>query len=357
MSSIYSVGSQQISAYSALAADRDQFEKLKGVASSQSSEGIRAVAKQFEAIFVGMMLKSMRDAIPKDEAGSTTHQSELFTAMLDQQLSQALTSQGGLGLARMIEIQLGFAANVDLAAKSPTIVSINAAVSDKPPQIRSLKSTSMFDNRPSAQLRSLDDSRADDDRIINLGEKYESSFSDKFVPAIERTLQDRITTFKAVTGRAAVKASRISGIPTAYILAQAALESGWGRAEVIGTDGKRSHNLFGIKAMGGWKGKVAEAMTTEFIDGVSKKMRQAFRAYNSYTDSFIDFANLLKNSTRYQPVLKNLHDPVAYGRAMQDAGYATDPDYAKKLTNIIYMFIKPVDDKSTRAPKHVSPNP
>jgi flagellar protein FlgJ len=130
-------------------------------------------------------------------------------------------------------------------------------------------------------------------------------------------------------------AERASGIPARHILAQAALESGWGRSEPHSSDGTPSRNLFGIKAGREWTGPVAETTTTEFVNGVAQKLTQRFRAYGSYAESFADHARLMTNNPRYRGVLSQGNDAVGFGAALQQAGYATDPRYAEKITRII----------------------
>jgi hypothetical protein len=130
-------------------------------------------------------------------------------------------------------------------------------------------------------------------------------------------------------------ASQITGIPASYITAQAALESGWGKRQITNLDGSTSHNLFGIKAGGSWQGKVAKVWTTEFINGSYQKVLADFRSYDSYADSFKDYAALLVNSPRYHGVIANGKNPAGFAEGLQNAGYATDPNYASKLKNII----------------------
>jgi flagellar protein FlgJ len=134
-------------------------------------------------------------------------------------------------------------------------------------------------------------------------------------------------------------ATESTGMPAHLMLGQAALESGWGKHEIKTADGTPSHNLFGIKATGNLKGKVVETVTTEYINGVKQKRIEKFRAYDSYADSFKDFANLMKSNPRYQNVVANVHDVNRYANAMQNAGYATDPQYAKKLSSVINKII------------------
>jgi len=136
---------------------------------------------------------------------------------------------------------------------------------------------------------------------------------------------------------AAQRASQASGVPAQLIMAQAALESGWGRREIRKEDGTTSFNLFGIKADRSWKGPVAESATTEFIDGVAQKTRAVFRAYSSYAEAFADYAKFLTTNPRYATVLAT-SDPAQAAHGLQRAGYATDPGYGSKLVRIMQQM-------------------
>ena len=316
-----------LAANTGLAADASKLESLKRVATEKTPEANMAVAKQFESLFLNLMLKSMREAIPKDEAGNNDH-TQLYTSMLDQQLSQALAAKGGLGLAEIIARQLGLQTS---AAKPEAIT---------PKDLNSRMQSKVQSN---ANATANEPKETDTTQLYEAPTDTDLPQQESFSQPVSQTVKTIIADFKKVMGIAADAASRASGIPAVFILAQAALESAWGKSEVIDLKGAKSHNLFGIKAAGNWTGKVAEALTTEFIDGVEQKEIAKFRAYDSYSDSFKDFANLIKNSQRYQPVLQKINDPIAYGQAMQDAGYATDPQYAQKLTKVIYMFLDTKD--------------
>jgi flagellar protein FlgJ len=146
---------------------------------------------------------------------------------------------------------------------------------------------------------------------------------------------DHVVEFRRRMLPHAEAASRASGIPAAFMIGQAALESGWGRNEIRYADGRPSYNLFGIKATGNWNGKVVETMTTEYINGEKLQRVERFRAYDSYAEAFRDFAGLISRNPRYEPVMGNLHHPAGYAHAMQQAGYATDPGYADKLLSVI----------------------
>jgi flagellar protein FlgJ len=133
----------------------------------------------------------------------------------------------------------------------------------------------------------------------------------------------------------ALEASRTTGVAPHFILGQAALESGWGRGEIRLADGSPSHNLFGVKAGRGWQGPTVDVTTTEYVNGAPVKTVERFRAYGSYAEAFKDYANLLAENPRYAAVLNERSDPAAFARGLQQAGYATDPNYADKLTRVI----------------------
>jgi flagellar protein FlgJ len=132
----------------------------------------------------------------------------------------------------------------------------------------------------------------------------------------------------------AEQAAKRIGIDPRYLVAQAALETGWGKSVMRNTDGSSSHNLFGIKATGNWGGGEARAITSEYRDGQFVKETAAFRSYDSYQDSFHDLVSLLQNNSRYQDALKAADKPEQFVQELQKAGYATDPNYASKISQI-----------------------
>ena len=132
----------------------------------------------------------------------------------------------------------------------------------------------------------------------------------------------------------AVEASRATGIPARFLVAQAALETGWGKYELKNADGSPSHNLFNIKAGKRWAGDTVSTATTEYSNGVATRENARFRSYGSYAESFRDYARLISSNPRYAAVLGQ-DDAAAFARGLQSAGYATDPLYADKLARII----------------------
>ena len=139
---------------------------------------------------------------------------------------------------------------------------------------------------------------------------------------------------------AAETAAAETGIPAQFMIAQAALETGWGKREIVGRDGTHSHNLFGIKAGASWKGATVDVATTEYIGGAPRKMIQKFRAYASEAESFADYARLMKDSPRYASVVAQGSDAKAFAQGLQKAGYATDPAYADKLGRVINTTLR-----------------
>ncbi|MFA7666348.1 MAG: flagellar assembly peptidoglycan hydrolase FlgJ [Burkholderiaceae bacterium] len=133
----------------------------------------------------------------------------------------------------------------------------------------------------------------------------------------------------------ALAAQRASGVPAAFVVGQAALESGWGRHEIRHPDGRSAHNLFGIKATGGWQGATVEVPTTEYVDGKPQRVVERFRAYGSYAEAFRDWAGLMSKSPRYRDVVRADQSVEGFAQGMQRAGYATDPRYGSKLESTI----------------------
>ena len=296
-----------------LAIDANGLNNLKLAAKDNSPEALKAVATQFEAIFVNMMLKSMRDATPQDGLFDN-EQTKTFTSMLDQQLSQTMASKG-IGLAETLVRQLS------KSGYSPSAIdSLQQSVnnSDK----------LSFDQNDGYIYRNPYAANLTPGNATSTGSAASTSSS-------TATGSPSATAFQEAMQPHAEAASQGTGIPAHFMLGQAALESGWGKREIKGANGEPSYNLFGIKATGNWNGKVVEATTTEYINGVKQTRVEKFRAYDSYEDSFKDFANLMRNNPRYAEVMNNLQNANGYAQAIQNAGYATDPEYANKLSKVI----------------------
>ncbi|MBB3225099.1 flagellar assembly peptidoglycan hydrolase FlgJ [Pseudoduganella umbonata] len=299
-----------------LALDSKGLAELRQGAKAGSPEALKGAATQFEAMFVNMMLKSMREATPQ-EGLLDNSQTKMFTTMLDQQTSQNIAKKG-VGLADVLVRQLSKTAGLsgqDAAAGAETGL----------PEGGFTKS--MLD---AARLqRSIDAAGGN----AALGTRAVGTAASEVAPSTSRHAHVRAFADKLASH--AEEASRATGIPAKFMLGQAALESGWGRREIKGSNGASSHNLFGIKAGSDWKGKTVDVATTEYVNGRAQRKIERFRAYDSYADSFKDYAKLITDNPRYEKVLASAGDAAAFARNLQKAGYATDPNYAAKLAAVI----------------------
>jgi flagellar protein FlgJ len=259
----------------ALGGDPRALEGLKRDARSDPRQAARAAATQFEQLFAQMLLKSLREATPQFDplAGDGTR---LFQGMLDEQWAKTIAGRG-LGLAPIIERQL----------------------------------------------------------TRNLRSPYAAGPQAPAAPAAGAPLEAPAQSFIRQMLAPAQEAARATGVPPAFILGQAGLESGWGRHQPRLADGSPSHNLFGIKAGPGWRGATVERTTTEYVQGRAQRVIERFRAYGSYAEAFTDYARLLSGNPRYAAALAARDDPGGFAQALQRAGYATDPAYADKLARTI----------------------
>lgn len=288
---------------SSFALDSRALNTLKNQARDAPDKALRQAASQFESVFMNMLLKSMRDTLPQD-GPLDSQQTKMYTGMLDQQMSQKL-SERGIGLADLMVKQLSRQLKAKEVANPGALSKVEQALSEA-------RAAQMAGSRGTA-----DAAAATGKTSSAQGISSPQAFVDKMLPQ----------------ARAAEKAT---GMPAQFILGQAALESGWGKHEIRGSNGAASHNLFGIKAGKGWTGKTVEVATTEYIDGKAHKLVQSFRAYDSYADAFADWAKLIGNNPRYAKVLEAGKTSAAqFAQGLQNAGYATDPLYAAKLTKVI----------------------
>ncbi len=313
---------------------------LRRAARENSPEALKAVAQQFEALLMNMVLKSMRDATPKSGLFEND-QTKLYTSLYDQQISQNF-SKRGIGLAdallRQFTVGQGQPVPTDKSSGAKPASGFSPLKLNEKPL--SAISSGFYGNSgvnpkhlPSDELSSLISAALVSRQNLlpgNPGAEAhpQASAPGSSKPAHVRAFQQKFT-------REAEEASRTTGIPAKFMLGQAALETGWGKKVIVAADGTSSHNLFGIKATKGWAGKTVETTTTEYVNGVAYRKKEKFRAYDSYADSFKDYARLLKSSARYQNVLANSRDATSFAQGLQRAGYATDPQYAAKLTRII----------------------
>jgi flagellar protein FlgJ len=307
----------------ALAANSNDIGALRRAAKQNSPEALKEAAKQFEALFMNMVMKSMRNATPQDGI-LDSQQTKMYTSMFDQELSQHFAKRG-VGLADAMLRQLsrnnGSLPPSDSASPTSSANSGNSPdLSARQQAVSMLRAYGIFD---ASESRKQPDATADSPQAAD----YTSSATTSQKPHV-KAFQDRFAA-------SADEASRATGIPADFMLGQAALESGWGKKEIFAADGSKSYNLFGIKATKGWTGKVAEVATTEYVNGKAQRKMEKFRAYNSYDESFQDYARLISTNPRYRNVMANSQDAASFAQGLQRAGYATDPNYAAKLTNVI----------------------
>lgn len=292
--------------------DSRSLNDLKREAAADPKGKAMQVARQVEGMFVQMMMKSMRAALPQDGLLSND-QTRLFTSMYDQQIAQDIGKRG-LGMADIIVKQMQPAQEPDETAGTVPM---------------KLDNSFIYSNLPSNQLEQM--VRKAVPRL----------------PVSPSSLPSDSNDFIAQLAQPAQVASQQSGIPHHLILAQAALESGWGQRQILTRDGKPSYNVFGIKASGDWKGETTDIMTTEYEGGEAKKVRASFRVYGSYMEALSDYVKLLSNNPRYAAVA-NAPSAEQGARALQAAGYATDPKYAQKLVGMIQQF-KNMGEKVVKA--------
>lgn len=271
--------------------------RLKAEAKQQSPEALRKVAEQFESIFLNMMLKSMREA-NLGEGIFDNDQSKFYNEMFDQQIAVTLAKRRSVGLADVLMRQL----SPDPAAKSGVHPLLPSG-----PNIPSLLKPLSMPILPQALTQPTQPT-------------FRPSSPHDFVNTVLPVAQ---------------KAAQTLGVEPIALIAQAALETGWGQAVPRYADGSSSHNLFGIKADASWKGKTVGVTTVEYVEGIAQRRQEAFRAYDSFEDSFSDYANFLRTNPRYSQALQSGGDSARFVEELQSAGYATDPQYANKLKSIM----------------------
>lgn len=317
------------------------FHQLRAQARDDGGKSaLPAVAKQFEAIFTQMMLKSMRDAnasMGSDIAGS--EQVNSYRDMFDQQLSLSLANgHNGLGIARLLVRQLGGKPDVDARAASPQATPPGASVFNA--NVRALLQLGADESGDDGAPRSGLD-LAGMPSTADVGSPWQKTLDRMAHGALDvagaaaNVLPggDPVGFVRALAPHAAAAAKKL-GVSVRALLAQAALETGWGKHLPSHGDGSTSFNLFGIKAGSSWNGDKVSVPTVEYENGVAVRKRDAFRAYDSPSDSFADYARLIAESPRYAQALGKGENIAGFARGLVQGGYATDPAYVAKITAI-----------------------
>ncbi|WP_175885810.1 flagellar assembly peptidoglycan hydrolase FlgJ [Burkholderia sp. BCC0044] len=314
------------------ALDVQGFDALRAQAKQSPQAGAKAVAGQFDAMFTQMMLKSMRDASP-DGGLFDSHTSKMYTSMLDQQLAQQMSTRG-IGVADALMKQL--LRNAGVGAGSDTAADVGAAGMGG----MGAGGLGTAGNEGSlAAMNAMAKAYANAANNGGLAGARGYSAGSALTPPVKGAsgVQDA-DAFVDRLAAPAQAASATTGIPARFIVGQAALESGWGKREIRAADGSTSYNVFGIKANKSWTGRTVSALTTEYVNGAPRRVVAKFRAYDSYEHAMTDYANLLKNNPRYAGVLSASRSVEGFAHGMQKAGYATDPNYAKKLISIMQQI-------------------
>lgn len=296
--------------------DMSGLARLKADSRSDPRAALRQAAQQFEAIMLNQMLKSMRETVP-DEGVFSSPEGRTFQGLLDQQWVTQMSQRGGLGIADVLERQLGRylpgAATGGQGAQPPVMPteSLRPAV---PPALRQ-----------HGQRQDLPAVAAD----IAAAPAGETA-----LPGLLQRLSPERARFVQAVWPYAQRAAERLGVATELVVAHAALETGWGRH----TPGNDSFNLFGIKAGSRWDGRVAASATIEFENGMPQRRQEVFRAYDSMAGAFDDYASLLQRP-RYAGVRNTGTDIGAFAGGLQAAGYATDPNYARKLQQVALQLL------------------
>lgn len=313
---------------SKLAVDSKSIDDLHAMAKQKPDEALQKVAQQFEALFMNMLLKSMREATPKDGLFES-QQTQFFTQMYDQQLAQHISTKG-IGIADLMVKQLSRTNQNDpqtsISQTDAILSSIHAAA---------MANKQGHPNDRAEQLWPVSHQHgykaATTEKINSSAEPFAQPVQSE--PQLRKSPNPSVNFIDNLLPHAKIT-SETTGIPPHFMLAQAALESGWGKHEIRRADNSPSYNLFGIKAGASWKGDTVEKVTTEYVNGAPQKVIEKFRAYNSYAEGFNDYARLLSDNPRYAKVL-NSTDATSFAHGLQRAGYATDPRYAEKLIRIL----------------------
>jgi flagellar protein FlgJ len=303
--------------------DLQGLDKLRYSADENSPETLRYVAQQFEAIFLQMMLKSARgdtdsDSDDNDLFGS--QQTDFYQDLHDKQLAINLSSGKGIGIADMLVKQLQVAQGSKVEHKDAQALTTSVPQPIASPvqtAERNVQAAAQTSDQIAAPVATQADKPATSSPVTSATASFDSpqDFARRLWPLAE-------------------KAAQKLGVAPEMLLAQAALETGWGQKISQSAEGASSHNLFNIKADHRWNGKHVVVPTVEYRDGVAVQEKAHFRAYSSFADSFEDYVRFMKESPRYQPALSVAADSQAFAQHLTQAGYATDPNYASKIMRI-----------------------
>ncbi len=309
--------------------DLTSLAQLKHSSSKEDDDAaLKQAAKQFESIFMGMLLSSMRKAneVFEDEGVLNSNATKFYQDMYDKQLSTELSEKGSLGLADLLVQQLRPSKGKTTPASMLKIPTEAAPVQDKKttttaeatvvsPVAAAKKSPEVIPPQVIASPAIVTETLASEADKEDWTFESPSEFIQKLMPAAKQAAQKL-------------------GLEPLALLAQAALETGWGQRTFKTAEGNNSFNFFGIKAHNSWQGDVAVVDTLEYRQGVAQKEKAKFRAYESPEQSLGDYVDFIKSNPRYQQAIAMADNPKAYFQQLQAAGYATDPNYAQKILSV-----------------------
>lgn len=306
-----------VQAANSLALDANGLAELKRQSRDDPRAGAKLAAQQFESLFLQMVMKAMRDTVPGGGLFDN-QEGKLYQSLLDQQLSQTMASRSATGLAALIEKQL--TRSLPLEGPLGEAVRHPSAGIERYLQQQALQDRERQGLPPPPATGAIAADR-DADRVARAADDARAAPLSAHAPEFAQRMW-----------RHAAAAGNAIGVPPEFLVAQAALETGWGRKELRFADGRPTHNLFNIKAGRSWNGPTMEVIATEYVNGAERQQVERFRAYGSYAEAFADYARLIQS--RYAGVVGS-RDALSFARGLQEGGYATDPRYAEKLMRVI----------------------
>jgi len=304
--------------------DFSSLQQIRGNAAKDKEGALRQAAEQFESIFFNMLLSSMRKANEAFEVEGmmNSQASKFYRDMQDSQMATELSQSGALGLADILVKQLSPAMGIapDASKKAMAMPGTESERALKMPRV-------ILPAQPLApsQLAVIERKTADNNVVVdalNVPQQQQDK-ADWHVASPEEFVRTLLP--------AARQSAKALGLDPLALVAQAALETGWGQRMIKTAAGSNSFNLFGIKANNGWQGDTAVVDTLEYRGGIAKKEQAKFRSYSSPEQSLQDYVAFIKHNPRYQEAVSASADTKAYFEQLQAAGYATDPAYAKKI--------------------------
>ena len=336
--------------------DLNALTKLKTQARDNQDEALPEVAKQFESVLIAMLIKTMRQSTMSEDSLFSSSAGDNYQSMHDQQLSLELAKGKGIGLADSIIRQLKKDKQVITSPLTNDQFAIEKLNSEKDVKNLKLPQRRSFDyaiQKMKSVIASIDDGTEKTTNILEKASEFisTSNSSSEKNKSEHNDLELDLTTperFVQSLWPMAEKSAKELGLKPEVLLAQAALETGWGQS-IIQNSASSSFNLFNIKADSRWEGNKMQTSSLEYEQGTAVNRKSSFRAYDNVQQSFDDYVNFIQNNPRYQSALEVTSNPVQYLHEIHQAGYATDPNYADKIIRVMNSdsMQKPILKKST----------